>query len=877
MRVLDKVRLRLRSLFRRGSVERELEDELRFHLDQLIEENVAEGMGPSEARRLALRQMGGVARFQEECRDMRRMNLIEDLWKDVRHAIRLLRRSPGFTAVALLTLALGIGGSTAIYSIVHAVMFRPLPYYKPDALVRIYETNPTRNVWTSHASIPNYLSWKEEVRSLELAVFQEDSPIWTGDGEPERLESVAATPSFLPVLGTDLHLGRWFLEEEQRPGQHRVAVLSEQLWKRRFGQDPGVRGRELLLDGESYTVVGVARPELAIPSMPGPDLWVPLVIDPNANRGNHQYKVIGRVRSGFTLQQAQAEMLSIARRLERHFPESNQGSSVRVVPLLHWIIPPEIRSALLVLLGAVGMVMLIACANVANLQLARAEARRKEMAIRAALGAARARILRQLLTESLLLSLVGGALGIALGGAIVGIARGALVEIVPRADKVSIDLNVLAFALAVSLVTGLLFGMAPLVQLGKMRSLDALHQAGRTSQPAARGRLQALLVVAQVSLASLLLVGAGLLIQSFVRLQQVSLGIDPDSVLTARLLLSHARYPDGREISAMLSRLTDALRSAPGVRAAGVSSAIPLGLGPHTGGRAAAVAPSDASLGQPIRCGWRVADAGFFAALCIPVLRGRVFGREDGPDGRPVFVLSQEAARRLYGAADPVGRQLELNDSVGETIGLVGDVRMQDITGPPEPIVYLPVGQGGRFGTYSLFVRTDGRPEAAANLIRERLRDIDPNQPAHGFRPMRGWVEKSSATAQIRTWVLVLLASVALAVAMVGIYGLLAYLVTVRRHELAVRLALGAHPRNLLKLVLVQGLGLATLGLAAGLAGAMLLASVLDALVFGVSSHDPATFVSVAVLLFFAALVACYVPAQRAARTDPIATLRADM
>lgn len=882
MRRIRPFLLRLGGLFHKGRRDRDLAEELESHLQLHVEDNLRAGMKPEEARRQAVLKLGGIESIKDAYRDRRGLPLLEGLAQDLRYGTRLLRRNPGFTAVAVLTLALGIGGSTAIYSLVYAVMFRPLPFHQPDALVRIYETNPTRNSWTSHASIPNYVSWKEEVRSLELAAFQGGSPIWTGDGEPERLGSVRATASFLPVLGTDLHLGRWFLEEEQRPGQHRVAVLSEQLWKRRFGQDPNVRGRKLLLDGESYTVVGVARAELAIPSwMPDADLWVPLIVDPNANRGNRQYKVIGRIRPGFTLQQARADMRAIARQLERQFPASNQGQGVRVVPLLHWIIPPEIRTALLVLLGAVGMVMLIACANVANLQLARAEARRKEMAIRAALGAGRARIMRQLLTESLLLSLAGGALGIALGGAIVDIARGALVEIVPRADKVSMDLNVLTFALAVSLVTGVLFGMAPLVQLGEMRSLDALHQAGRTSQPAAGGRLQALLVVAQVSLASLLLVGAGLLIHSFVRLQQVSLGIDPDSVLTARLPLPHARYPGGREISAMLSRLTDALQSAPGVHAAGVSSAIPLAPYTHTTGSATAVAPSNASLGKPISCGWRAADAGFFAALRIPVLRGRVFAREDGGDGRPVFVLSREAARRLYGAEDPVGRQLELSGAageaiVGEVIGLVGDVHMEDITGPPEPIVYLPVARGGRFGTYSLFVRTDSRPEAAATLVRARLRDIDPDQPAYGFRSMRGWVEETWAPAQIRTWVLGLLASVALTVAMIGIYGVLAYLVTIRRHELAVRLALGAHPRNLLNLVLVQGLGLALVGLAAGLAGAMLLARVLDTLVFGVSSHDLATFLGVAVLLFFAALVACYAPAQRAARTDPIVALRSE-
>lgn len=574
--------------FRGGRLESGLAAELQFHLQKQIEKNIAAGMTPEEARYTALRTFGGVHQVKEKCRDVRPTRIIEELWQDVRYGLRQLRRSPGFTITAVLTLALGIGPNTGMYSIVHAVMFRPLPVREPDQLLRIYETNPSRSLWTFSASIPNYHSWKEQARSLELAAFLPVALNWTGSGEPERLEGIAATSSFLPVLGTTVHLGRWFSEEEERPGQHRVVVLSDRFWKRRFGGDSDVVGRKLQLDGEPHMIVGVARPELAIPS--APDLWVaaiakPQLGDPNLNRGNHFLTVIGRLRHGFTLQQAQTEMVSIAGDLERQFPISNRGWSVAVVQLLDWLVPREIRTTLIALLGAVGMVMLIACANVANLLLARAEARRKEMAIRAALGAGAARISRQLLTESLLLSLTGGALGVALGSGIVRIARQYLVEIVPRADNVSIDLNVLGFAVGISLITGLLFGMSPIVQLGSMWSLEALHQAGRTSQPAPRTRLRALLIVGQVSLATLLLVGAGLLLQSFARLQQVSLGMDLDRVLTARIPLPSVKYWKPAAYSALLSRLTDALQSTPGVRAAGVSTAIPLGPGGHTKGR----------------------------------------------------------------------------------------------------------------------------------------------------------------------------------------------------------------------------------------------------------------------------------------------------
>jgi putative ABC transport system permease protein len=622
---------------------------------------------------------------------MRHMNLIDNLKGDIRYAARMLVRSPGFTLAALLALALGIGANTAMYSIVHAVMLRPLDVREPDQLVRLYESNPSLNRPTWSASVRNYISWNEQAHSLDLAAFQGYTASWTEDGEAERLEGMAATATFLPVLGMTLRMGRWFRDEEQRAGQHRAVVLNERLWAARFGRDPAMVGRKLFLNGEPYTVVGIASEGIAIPT--APDLWVPLVIDPKASRGNRQYTIIGRLRPGFTAQQAQAELSSIASGLAREFPESNKDWTVSVVSLMHWLVSSEIRTALVVLLGAVGMVLLIAAANVANLLVARAEARRKEIAIRAALGAGASRISQQLLTESLLLSLLGGALGVGLGYAIVRAARRSLFEIVPRANEISIDRTVLAFALGLSVITGLLFGLMPVVQLGRMWSLEALHQAGRTSQPAPRSRLRASLVVAQLSLATLLLIGAGLLLQSFARLQGVSLGIDPESVLTARISLPQTRYAGGEAISAVLSRLIDAIKSVPGVQAAGASNAIPLGPGSTITGTAVAIGASNSGPSQPTSFGWRSADAGYFAALRIPLLRGRIFGPEDGTAKRRVFVLSQQAALSLYGSSDPVGRRLQLNDAVGEVIGVVGDVRMKSIADPPERVVYVPISQ----------------------------------------------------------------------------------------------------------------------------------------------------------------------------------------
>jgi predicted permease len=428
-----------------------------------------------------------------------------------------------------------------------------------------------------------------------------------------------------------------------------------------------------------------------------------------------------------------------------------------------------------------------------------------------------------------------------------------------------------------SVITGLLFGFTPIVRLGRMRTLTALHEAGRTSQQAARSRLRGVLVVAQLSLTTLLLVGAGLLLQSFVRLQGVSPGLDPDSVFTARISLPRARYADGDTISALLSRLTDELQAAPGVDAAGVSNGIPLGPGSTIAGTVAAMGTPISAMGQPANFGWRSADPGYFAALRIPLLRGRIFRPEDGAGKRRVFVLSQQAALNLYGTSDPVGRQMSLNGAAGEVIGVVGDVRMKSVAEPPERLVYVPIAQGGRFSVFALFVRTRGAsPDTAASLIRERLREIDSALPAYGFRTMNDWVDTSSARPRIRTWVLALLAAVALALGMIGVYGVLAYLVTLRRHEFGVRLALGAHPGSLLRLVLRQGLGLAAAGAGIGLAAAVMLTRVLETLLFGVSTRDPMTFVGVAILLLLAVLIACYAPARRAARADPIAALRAE-
>lgn len=790
--------------------------------------------------------------------------------QDVRYALRSWRRTPAIPAIALTALTFGMGANTAIFSVVHAVLLRPLPVREPGQLMLLHETSTARNIDTSAASVPNYLSWKERARSLELAAFSGQTLTWTGTERPERLEALAATASFLPVLGASLERGRWFVEDEERGERGRVVVLSHRLWRSRFGEDRDVLGRRLILNGTPYSIIGVASPELSVPSEP--DLWVPKIIDPvNEQRDDRYISVLGRLEPGFTRDQAQAEMTAIARNMEREFPDANRGFGVQLVALSDSLVPADIRAALVLLLAAAGMVLLIACANVANVLLSRAAARRKEMSIRAALGAGAVRIRRQLLTESVLLSVTGGLLGALVAAAIGGVARRALVDVVPRVEGVGFDVTVLAFALGVALVTGVGFGLAPLWHLRGVGSGGLLQATGREDRLAPRSRVRAVLVMGQVALTTWLLVGSALLIQSLVQLQNVPLGITADSVLTAKLALFSARYPNGTAISGLLSRLTDALERAPGVRAAGVSSAIPLSPGAQT--ITAVATETEGSLG----CEWRLVDSGYFRALQIPLLRGRLFGPEDGPDSPHVFVISQQTARALYGRGDPIGRRLRLDlGRTGEVVGVVGDVRMRNLGATPERVVYFPPSQFGFFPLFNVVVRIDGPPEAATAILRDRLKAIDPNLPPYEIQSMQHWVDHNSARMRIRTFLITSLGAIALLLGVVGVYGVTSYMVTLRAHEFGVRAALGARPRALLRLVIEQGLRFALVGIVLGLAAAALVADLVRSLLFEVDARDPVIFAGVALVVGLVALSASYVPARRAASADPLIVLRAD-
>jgi putative ABC transport system permease protein len=790
--------------------------------------------------------------------------------QDVRYALRSWRRTPALPAIALTALTLGMGANVAIFSVIHAVLIRPLPVPQPDRLMLLRETNLSRGLDISAVSPLNYLSWKDRARSLDLAAFSGQSLTWTGGEYPERLEALAPTESFLGVLAVALDRGRWFTADEGREGQHRVAVLSNRLWRTRFGSDPDVVGRRLTLNGASYTVIGVGSPGLSLPSEP--DLWVPQVIDRTpTRRGNRYLTVVGRLRPGFTPSQAQAEMAAIAAGLAVEFPESNRDFGVTLVPFAESMVPDEIRTALIVLLGAATMVLLIACGNVANVLLSRAVARRKEIALRAALGAGAGRIARQLLTESVLLTASGAALGVVMCGAVLDAARRGLTGVVPRIEDVALNGPVFAFALGLSLVTGVGFGLTPLFQISRARSLGLLHATAWGDRVTTGNRIRAALIVGQVSLTTLLLVGAGLLIQSLVNLQSVPLGISPDSVVTAKLALTRARLPNGMAISAFLGRLTGDLQRTPAVSAAGVSSAIPLSPGAFTITRVAAGA------GPSITCEWRLVDEGYFRSLRIPLLRGRVFGTQDVADSPRVFVISQQTAEALYGDDDPVGRQLRLeNGNRGEVVGVVADVRMRELGAPPERVVYFPPSQFGFFPLFNVVVRMAGPPEAAAAAIRERLKAHDPNLAAYEIQSMRHWVDQSASLMRIRTRLVTLLGAIALLLGVIGIYGVMSYLVAQRTREFGIRVALGARPWALPLVVVGHALRYTIPGIAGGLLAAVFLGGRIRTLLFEVDAADPATLAMAGLTVALVAVAASFVPARRAAHADPLVVLRAE-
>ncbi|HEV8202574.1 MAG TPA: ABC transporter permease [Candidatus Polarisedimenticolia bacterium] len=796
---------------------------------------------------------------------------------DLRFAFRVMGRSPLFSVTVVLTVALAIAANTAIFSVVNAVMLRPLPFREPGRLVQIAEKNDKLNLPTFSVSVLNFLSWREAApKSFEqTAAIGFISFTLTGSGEPEQLTGNRISPSLLPMLGLKPIAGRAFTMDEEKPNAAPVAMIGEGLWRRRFGGDPGLVGRTLVLNDLPTTVVGIAPAALNLIS--GGDLCTPLTIDPaNENRLNHVLLAFGRLRPGATLQQAQAEMDGIAAGIGQQYPDVRDWG-IRLITLFDTFVSAQLKTGLLMLLAAVVFVLLIACANIANLLLARAATRQAELATRAALGAGRIHLLRQLLVESVVLSCAGGVAGVLGAFWAVNAINVALPPNTLPVPTIGVDSSVLLFAAGLTVLTGLLFGIVPAWRMAKTDLNDVLKQAGRGEAGRMRAGMRNGLAAAEIALATILLIGAGLLIRSLGQLQGARLGFEASGLVTFQLAPPGTKYPTGNGRASQLYReLRASLETLPGVSGVTVSSGLPFGAGNYTQSPFMTNDSTVLSPEQSTQIDWRLVSPGYFKAMGIPLMRGREFTDADGPDAPLVVIASQEAARRLWGDADPLGRTVHRPTLAQPftVVGVVGDVRSAALN-QEAPALYFPLPWRA-FPVADVAVRTTGDPEALLPGIRGKVHDLDAELALANVRTMDQWIANSAAQPRLNAMLLAIFAAAALLIAAIGIYGVLAYSVTQRTREIGVRMALGATPREVMRLVVGQGLAVVSIGLGLGLLGGLALGQAVSSLVYGVTVRDPITYASVSAVLGAVALAACALPARRAAQVDPIVALRCE-
>ena len=808
---------------------------------------------------------------------------METLWQDVKFGARVLLKSPGFTAVAVLTLALGIGANTAIFSVVNAVLLRQLPYENPERLVMVWEQNRPRSRMTNTISLANFIDWREQNTVFEqMAAFADWRVNLTSVETPEELPVQIATPNLFSLLGAPPLMGRTFLEDDGKQGQNRVVLLSHGFWLRRMGGDPGVVDKTVLLDGQRYTVIGVMPPDFQLYVRAGSmgrrpaELWLPYVFTEQfrVRRGRFAMAV-ARLKPGVTLEQARAEMDTIGARLEQQYPDFNKGWGVNLVPLREQVVS-EVRLALLVLIGAVGFVLLIACANVANLLLARAAVREREIAIRAALGASRGRMLRQLLTESVLLSVAGGALGFlfALWG--LDLLLAVTPEQLLPLGGVRLDGRVLGFTLGIALLTGLVFGLLPALLASRPNLTESLKEGGRGGEGTRRARARSVLVAAEIALALVLLICSGLMIRSLGRLLEVSTGFDANNLLTVRLSLPGSKYGQDAQRINFFRELIARVQRIPGVVAAGANAFVPF-AGPGSATSFTIEGRPQSAPGEEPVVDVRIVDRDYFRAMRIPLRAGRLFNEKEVTEASHVVIINEAFARQHFADVDPIGQRVTIvmsdNPVPSEIIGVVGDVKHAGLDVQPRAMSYWPHPELA-FPFMTLVVRTTGDPLGAVGAIRSAVAALDKDQPIADVRTMNQWLTESTARARFSTVLLSVFAALALVLAAVGIYGVMAYSVAQRTHEIGIRIALGAQSGDILKLVVRQGMLLALAGVVAGIGIAFGVTRFLKTLLYEIPPTDAATFAGISSFLAAVALLACWIPARRATRVEPIVALR---
>lgn len=881
--------------------EREMDEEMRFHLEELTAKNVRAGMSPEEARRAARVSFGGVERFKEEARDEARPRWLEDLARDVRYGLRTLARNPGFTGVVVLTLGLGIGANTAIWSVVDGVLLRPVPLAEADRLMVVWETDRDSGTTREPASVPDYLDFaRQSTRFGRLAAFSgAEVNLTPVEGEPSRLAALAVSHDYLPLLGLRPLLGRGFTPADDRLGAADVVLIGEGLWQRLFARDRGAVGRTLRLDGRPHTVLGVVPDSAGFGSLQllsaadysrafadrGRDsrveVWVPLRPDPEESpRSTHPIFLLGRLALGATPAAAQQEMTTLAEDLERRYPE-NQARGAFVEPLTDVVFGP-VRPALLVLVGAVALALLAACANIATLLFARGAARLGEVTVRTVLGAGRDRLVRQFLVEGALLTLAGVSLGLLFAELGLQLLLALAPPGIPRLSEVGIDGRVLGVTLGVSVLVALAVGLVPAAQARRLDLQSPLRDgAGRGgTRGRASGRLRALLVVAEVALAVVLLAGAGLLLKSFWQLRQVDPGFHSAGVLKAEVQLPATRYPrdfgrwpDWPEQQRFFAGLLERARAMPGVEAAALAGNHP--LDPGFTNSFYVVGRREEAAGWP-EISIRRMSPGYFEALRVPLVEGRLPGTADAPSAPPVVWINQATARRFFPRGNPLGQKIAFWGTERTIVGIVGDERSHGLLDDPPPAVYAPIAQvPSADGAVSLVVRAAGEPAALAPAVREAIRELDPELAVFGVEPLAETLADSIGKQRFTLLLVALFAGLSLGLAVVGIYGILRYLATRRAPEMGLRMALGASPGEVEKLIVRQGAGLALWGLGLGLLGALAATRLLQSLLFGVAPTDLATFAAVLALVLAAVLLASWLPARRATREDPMALLRA--